>query len=413
MKRENDKKETTRVQLDHGKIEAIFERKADEIATRFEQKLSGLSKAGQNPTLSGNQTVSADDSGRPASGPGPRGPGFRGRAPLIAPDEARYTLEGFRALLQGDKSGCLKAWAQIDGYGRITTGQSSDEISAGGVFVPEGFLAQVIVELPNFTPFADTGIIRTIPMETDVIRVPRVSSKPSKPDVVQEGTAYSETETKLGYVELVARKIGEIIPITEELISGSQIAMFEFLAELVAEQMADKRTELITGGTGSDEPQGVRSEADIAAINQSGSSMAADDLIDLYYSLKPAYRRSSIWMMHDSIAKVVRKLKDDYGRYMWTDGGGLGPPQPTIMGRPVFENPEIPTDLGSGSNESQIIFGSFRSGYWFGIRAGLAMSTDSSGDDWKADITNLKFRERYDGKVGDPAAFVFLNQVVE
>jgi HK97 family phage major capsid protein len=411
MSGKKDKKETARVALDHDKLSEIFDRKADDIVSRFESKLS---QAGQNPTLAnGDDRVVTADDGDMAATPGPRGPGHRGKKPVISPDDAKHTLEGFRALLQGDKRSCLKSWNETAGYARLATGQSSDEISAGGVFVPEGFLQQVIIELANYTPFADTGLIRTIPMEQDVIRVPRVNAKPAKPGVVQEGTAYSETETTLGYIELVARKVGEIIPITEELIQGSSIAMFEFLAELVAEQMADKRTELLTVGVGTDEPQGILNEGDVATVDQAATGLDSDDLIELYYALKPAYRRTALWMMHDSIAKVVRKLKDSNNRYMWTDGGGLGPPQPAIMGRPVFENPEIPTDLGSGSDESQIIFGSFRQGYWFGIRAGIAMSTDSSGSDWKADITNLKFRERYDGKVGDPAAFVFLNKVIE
>ncbi len=189
--------------------------------------------------------------------------------------------------------------------------------------------------------------------------------------------------------------------------------MFEFLAELVAEQMADKRTSLLTNGVGTDEPQGVRLEGDVTTYPQAASSLAADDIVEMFYSIKSAYRRTAIWMMHDSIAKAVRKLKDGQNRYYWADGGAFGVAQPTLFGRPVYENPEIPTDLGSGSDESEIIFGSWRAGYWLGIMSGLTMSTDSSGTDWKADIVNLKFRERYDGKVADPAAFVRGTGIIE
>lgn len=402
---------TIHVNVDSDKLSALIDAKLADVGERFEQHMRNATTPKTNPTLSDKGARNADGNELPTGAP-PRGPGYQGKLPVITPEYARYTLEGFRRLLQGDTRGCTKAWEKLDGY-RATLVQS-DEHTSGGVLVPDGFLAQVIVELPNFTPFADPALVRTLPMEQDVVRVPRVTTKPSQPGVIQEGQQYSKTQPVLGHVDLIARKVGEIIPVTYEMIMGSSIPLFNFLAELVAEQQADKRTDLLTNGLGTDEPQGIRTEADVATQGQAATALDGDDLIEAFYSIKTAYRRTGIWMMHDSIAKAVRKLKDSENRYLWTEGGGIAyGPQPTILGRPVFENPYIPTNLGSGLDESEIIFGSFRQGYWLGIRGGMTMESNSSGTDWEKDITNLKFRERYDGKVGDAAAFVRLTDVVE
>ena len=377
------------------------------VEERFEKHMRA-STARVNPTLGGKPSMVGPDDPSPSGAP-PRGPG--GYHANVSVDEARTTMLGFHALMQGDHAGALRMWKEIDGYGERA--MQTDLAAAGGVLVPDGFLAEVITQLPNYTPFADSSLVRILPMAQPVVKVPRTATKPAKPGVVQEATAYPETQPVLGHVELVARKVGEIIPITEEMVMGAEIAVFQFLAELVAEQMADKRTELLTNGNGVNEPQGIRMEADVTTAAQAGSALVSDDIVDTFYGIKSAYRPGAFWFMNDAIAKAVRKLKDSNGRYMWTDGGGFGVAQPTLLGRPVYENPEISIALGSGADESEIIFGNWRQGYWLGTMAGLSMDTDSSGTDWKADITNLKFRERYDGKVGDPAAFIRLTAVVE
>jgi HK97 family phage major capsid protein len=410
MSGNKDHKKTT-VRIAKGDLEAAL---ADQRA-KFEDSLEKHLKAERdgtvppNPALAGRTHV-APDASRPAILPTPKGTGTGGRQLVVSPEEASQTVRGMAALMQGDRAGAVAAWKEIPSYRALA---QSDEQAAGGVLVPDGFLAQVISELPNFTPFADPATVRTLPMGTPVMKVPKQITKPAEPGVVQEATAYPETAPVWGHVELVARKIGEIIPITEEMVMGASIAIFSFLAEMVAEQAGQKRTDLITNGNGVNEPQGIRSEGDVATYSQAATALASDDIIETYHAIASQYRDGAIWLMHDSIAKAVRKLTDSYGRYMWTDGGGLGPAQSTLLGRPVFENPKIPTNLGGGSDESVIIFGSFRLGYWLGQMDGLAMSTDSSGDDWKKDITNLKFRERWDGKVAVPVAFVIADGIIE
>jgi HK97 family phage major capsid protein len=94
-------------------------------------------------------------------------------------------------------------------------------------------------------------------------------------------------------------------------------------------------------------------------------SIGADSLIVLQHALKAGYRRNGIWLMNDTTASVVRRLKDGEGKYLW--GGGLlaGEPE-TLLGKPVEIDDNMP-DISAGS--FPIAFGDFQRGYMIGDHA--------------------------------------------
>lgn len=55
-----------------------------------------------------------------------------------------------------------------------------------------------------------------------------------------------------------------------------------------------------------------------------------DDVINLYMSVKPKYRKNDVWVMNDETALALRKLKDADGNYIWNHNTD------TILGKPVY-----------------------------------------------------------------------------
>lgn len=327
--------------------------------------------------------------------------------PDMTDDDAAQVLRYFRGVFHEDSSVQRSALSKLGGSSVVArASQTVSEEEAGGIFVPEQFVNEVIIELPKFTPFADASLIRIVPMASDTMKWPKVTTKPAAPTVIPEEGTYSKTRALFGFVELIARKIGEIIPMTEEMLEGSNIEMVALLAELVGEQLADKRNALVTNGTGASEPEGIRQNSAVGtkAWDATDDVTKADSIIAIFHAVKSAYRGDAIWLIHDTRIELIRKLKDGDKRYLWTDGFAEAPA--SILGRPVFENPDIPTDLGGGTDESEILWGNFRRGYVLGTRRGLFVDRNSSGEDWEKDIVNFKFRERYDGKVTDAAALI-------
>jgi HK97 family phage major capsid protein len=83
-----------------------------------------------------------------------------------------------------------------------------------------------------------------------------------------------------------------------------------------------------------------------------GDFPATDDdaaalLLDVQYSIKPAYMPNCVWWMARSTAAKIRKLRDQQGRFLWQEGLAQGQP-PTLLGHPVVLDEYCPA-IGSGT----------------------------------------------------------------
>ena len=58
-------------------------------------------------------------------------------------------------------------------------------------------------------------------------------------------------------------------------------------------------------------------EATKKSPTASATAITFDEVMDLFYSLRAPYRRQAVFMMNDSTVKVLRKLKNGAGDYIW------------------------------------------------------------------------------------------------
>lgn len=97
--------------------------------------------------------------------------------------------------------------------------------------------------------------------------------------------------------------------------------------------------------------------------NQASAGQGADLLINLFHSVLPEYRGNASWLMNDTFAAAVRKLKTSSGEYVWERSTQMGTPA-LIEGRPVFTDPSLPSFTGTPATDSGakgIYFGDFSS----------------------------------------------------
>ena len=115
-------------------------------------------------------------------------------------------------------------------------------------------------------------------------------------------------------------------------------------------------------GTGADAPKGLLSD-DGAETGVTAENLTYDDMISLYFSVLPKYRKNGSWLMNDKTALAIRKLKDADGHYLWNENTD------TILGKPVFISEFMP-DIESG--KKPVLFGDF-SYYWIVRRSGVTV----------------------------------------
>ena len=104
------------------------------------------------------------------------------------------------------------------------------------------------------------------------------------------------------------------------------------------------------------------------------TTLTADVIIDLYYSLRQVYRgNDTAWLMNATTIQALRKLKDGNQNYIWVDNianGMVG----TLLGRPVYESRFMP-NFNTAGNKA-ILFGDFKKAYTIFDLHGLRIVRD-------------------------------------
>ena len=209
--------------------------------------------------------------------------------------------------------------------------------------------------------------------------------------VAEKDARSANTAPTFEQAEITLDELASLVPITQRALDDSFYDLGGFLAQNMGEQFArsigdallngdgdKKRDGLLTYDT-TDEADGVRDWFKLQHINTevAGSfgadgNAGAEKLIDLAYSLRAPYRPNARWMMTRATASVIRKMKDEEGRYLWRDALSEGQP-PTLLGHPVELDefmPEIETDALA------VAFGDFGQAYTMVTRPGLRLLRD-------------------------------------
>ena len=203
---------------------------------------------------------------------------------------------------------------------------------------------------------------------------------------VGETEARSETGTPaLGKWRIAVHELYAMPTATQKLLDDAEIDMESWLASKVADKFARDEAAAFVNGNGVGKPRGFLSYAGGTTLPGTieriktgangafgGAPNGADALIDALYGLKSPYRVNATWFMNRSTAKLVRKLKDTDGAYLWAPGIVAGQPA-TLLGYPVASFEDMP-DPATGS--LSIAVGDMRAAYQIVDRAGIRTVRD-------------------------------------
>lgn len=206
----------------------------------------------------------------------------------------------------------------------------------------------------------------------------------------------------------------------EDAIGNNGIgSALDYVADKCALSIALKTEEAYTIGSGSSQPEGIAKNAPAitAAVDLGGSALTtatADNIIDVAYSVSPAYRNSPRfrYLISDNMLRHIRKLKNSVTtsgqlEYIWTPGtstvnqavGGL---PATIFGFPYSVGQYV---VGSGTTNGDVVMvaGDFT---YFEIfdRTGITSIVDPYSNS-STHSTNLILYTRTDSHVMLPEAF--------
>ena len=235
--------------------------------------------------------------------------------------------------------------------------------SEGGYLVPDEFEATLVEKLEEENIFRT--LANVIQTSSGDRKIPVASTKGTASWIDEEG-AFTESDDAFSQVTIGAYKLGTMIKVSEELLNDSAFDLEAYIAKEFARRIGAKEEEAFFTGDGSGKPLGVLAAsggAETGITAASATAVTADELMDLFYSLRAPYRRNAVWIVNDSTIKAIRKLKDGNGQYLWQPALTAGAPD-MLLGRPVKTSAFMPS-IEAGARS--VLFGDL-SYYWIADR---------------------------------------------
>ena len=149
-------------------------------------------------------------------------------------------------------------------------------------------------------------------------------------------------------------KLAVFVKLDDDFVHDATFDIEKYLISRLAKTFGRAETKAFISGTGEQMPAGILHDTKGADVALTASTLTYDDVISLYFSVKPEYRTNGVWLMNDTTAMTLRKLKDADGSYLWNANSD------TILGKQVIISEFMP-DISAGSKP--IAFGDF-SYYW-------------------------------------------------
>lgn len=275
---------------------------------------------------------------------------------------SKYASEEYRA-----------AYCKLLSHGK--DGLSGDEIRAlqsdsdtvGGYLVmPQQMVDTLIKAMDNDVLLRRLGTTFQVPTAAS-LGAPSLENDPADADWTAEILTGSEDSTmSFGKRELHPHPLAKLIKISNKLLRIVPSSE-NLVVQRLSYKFAITQEQSFLTGSGSNQPlgvftasnDGISTSRDVSTGNTT-TAFTVDGLIEAKYSVKAQYQRIGQWIFHRDAVKMLAKLKDGDGQYIWQPSKTEADPD-MLLGRPVNMSEYAPNTFTTGLYVG--IFGDF-SNYW-------------------------------------------------
>ncbi len=169
------------------------------------------------------------------------------------------------------------------------------------------------------------------------------------------GANITASDATIDTVDLSVIKRGYITYVPSELLQDATFDIEGYLSRAAGRELGRiigsvASTAAIAGFTvsGAVGPTGTASGT-LGA--QATALQGADLLVTLFHSVLPEYRANGSWIFSDTVAALLRRLKDSTGQYVWQNSLVAGNPD-LILGKPVYIDSNLPSWTGTPATDS-------------------------------------------------------------
>lgn len=268
--------------------------------------------------------------------------------------------------------------------------------TAGGILVPTSVSDTIVSKMQYISPVRQ--------MATVIDNMPAQLELPSENTFataywVGEGVAPTETGEVFDPNLLTPYKAAALDSFTSEVIADAATnpSIQDYVESRLAIALALLENSAFVNGDGSSKPYGFRSSAITPnSLSQQGDTIGYTDTTALKYSIKAAYRGMAVYATGSTGMQALENVRDNYGRPIFRQGLTEATPD-KLLNRPIFLIDEIPQNLGTGSNQTELWFGLFTN-YFIGDRGPLRIDYGTNASDFANDKISLRILKRVAGR---------------
>lgn len=142
--------------------------------------------------------------------------------------------------------------------------------------------------------------------------------------------------------DIYSHKLAAVIRMDEDFVFSPGYNLEKHMTAHLTKAFSRAEEKAFITGNGATEPVGILAENGGAEIGATASALTYDDVVALYFSVKPEYRKNGKWLMNDEAAFALRRIKDNNGNYIWNHSND------TILGKEVLISEFMPNaDAGA------------------------------------------------------------------
>jgi len=311
--------------------------------------------------------------------------------------DAAGFLRNLKATALGDH-GAFQRLLQTKGWVEGTD-------SAGGYLVNPAILPGYLPALRASSPLRSR--FTNVNVNSNEVWVTLEGSSVSVQHVAEAGVKPDSTGTLTQKISTVFKAAGTS-RLSDELLADSAGYAADLIGDQFAKSIGILVDQAIISGTGTGQPTGIRNAAGVTSTAVDGQTGR-----EIYNSiLKAIGRLREDFMEPDTVVVAPRDIvkfelaADTTNRYLFE--GGLGA---ALGGGMLVADPNLPQNLGAGTNESIIIVGNFRQGGYSFSRTPLVVEASRDAG-WQTDETVFRGVERYGFAVVRAQAFEILSGIL-
>lgn len=289
----------------------------------------------------------------------------------------------------------------------------------GGYLAPLEFAGMLIELLYKIPVIRDAGAM-VLPMTSDQLQLPTESSTVSS-NWTAELATITQSDPVFGETILAVNNNIGISRMSRQILLDSAINynLVDWIMQRFAQAIGRAEDTAFMTGSGSGQPKGIRQYSFTHTNAQAGAHLAYSDVVAAFHALPVQYRQKKkcAWLMNDTAIKAIRSMVDTEGRPIYSEGFGQGFQTPgglpSLFGYPVYIQQDIPSNLGAGTDATEVYFGAWEY-YVIGEREQVfsEVSTEE-GTSFAQHRAAVKVGERIDGQLTEVDPISQLTGVIQ